>query len=250
MSSSDPLRRELGAFLRATRESTAPADVGLNTETRRRTPGLRREEVAALSGVSISWYTWLEQGRVAVSRHVLDAVCRVLLMDPVGRRHAFELAGFHHDTATSGGGEHLQPLIDSWPTTLALLLDRRMDIVGANAGYRATVLDPSTIPPARRNLLLLLVGELDGAVAEWQSLVRGLHGQFRAGTDRLPGDVRVRAIRRLLAAERPDLAHWWRCRSVADFTPTTVSIRGTTMTLSMLRPTGAADVSVLAHTLG
>lgn len=93
--SHDPLRRELGGFLRATREHTAPADVGLTAGARRRTPGLRREEVATLSGVSVAWYTWLEQGRVAVSRQVLDSVCRALRMDAGARRHALELAGFH-----------------------------------------------------------------------------------------------------------------------------------------------------------
>jgi transcriptional regulator with XRE-family HTH domain len=69
-----------------------PADVGLPATGRRRTPGLRREEVAELAGVGLSWYTWLEQGRVRASGHVLDAVGRVLGLDPVGRRHLRALA--------------------------------------------------------------------------------------------------------------------------------------------------------------
>ncbi|GAA4493839.1 helix-turn-helix transcriptional regulator [Actinoallomurus oryzae] len=246
--SSAPLRRELGGFLRAVREHTAPADVGLSTGARRRTPGLRREEVAALSGVSIGWYTWLEQGRVAVSRQVLDSVCRVLRMDPGSRRHALELAGYHEETAPPADRDHLRRLIGSWPGTPALILDERLDLGGWNPAYADLVLDLSTVARERRNLLLLLVGELRDAVPDWARLVRGLYGQFRTGTDRRPDDPRVRDIRRLLATQRPDLAHWWECRSVADFTPTTVEVRGVPMTLSLLRPVGTADASVLVHT--
>ena len=246
--SPDPLRRELGGFLRATREHTAPAEVGLRTGTRRRTPGLRREEVAALSGVSIAWYTWLEQGRVAVSRQVLDSVCHALRMDAGAHRHALELAGFHGETEPSADRDHLRRLIDTWSATPALILDERLDIAGWNAAYRDTVFDPSPVARERRNLLLLLVGELRDAVPDWPDLVRGLHGRFRAGADRLPDDSRIRDIRRLLATERPDLAHWWECRSVSDFAPTTLTVRGAPMTLSMLRPVGAAGVFVLVHT--
>lgn len=245
--SADPLRRELGGFLRATREHTAPADVGLAAGTRRRTPGLRREEVAALSGVSIGWYTWLEQGRVAVSRQVLDSVCRALRMDAVARRHALELAGFRGEAAPPADRDHLRRLIDAWPATPAVILDERLDIAGWNPAYRDLVLDPSSVPPARRNLLLLLVGELQDAVPDWPRLVRSLYGRFRSGADRRPDDPRVREIRRLLAAERPDLAHWWRCRSVSDFAPISLTVRGVATTLSMLRPVASADVFVLVH---
>lgn len=110
------------------------------------------------------------------------------------------------------------------------------------------MLDPSSVAPERRNLLLLLVGELQDAVPEWPRLVRRLHGRFRTGADRRPDDPRVREIRRLLAAERPDLAHWWRCRSVSDFAPIGVRVRGIAMTLSMLSPIASADAFVLAHT--
>lgn len=244
----DPLRRELGGFLRATREHTSPADVGLNPGARRRTPGLRREEVAALSGVSIAWYTWLEQGRVAVSRQVLDSVCRVLRMDTRAHRHALELAGYHDETTRPADQDHLRRLIAAWPGTPALVLDERLDIAGSNPAYRDLLLDPSSVAPQRRNLLLLLVGELQEAVPDWPALVRSLYGQFRADTDRMPDDPRVREIRRLLAAERPDLAHWWECRSVSDFTPTTLEVRGVPMTLSMLRPVASSAAFVLVHT--
>ena len=93
-----PTRRtELAAFLRACRARLAPADVGLpegSASGRRRTPGLRREEVAQLSGVGVTWYTWLEQGRdISASIQVIDALGRALLLTPDQHRHLRELAG-------------------------------------------------------------------------------------------------------------------------------------------------------------
>src|SRR5271163_4184097 len=85
-------KRELGAFLRSRRERLVPADVGLQVGARRRTPGLRREEVAMLAGVGTTWYTWLEQGRdVKPSSEVLSAVSGALRLDPIERRHVFVL---------------------------------------------------------------------------------------------------------------------------------------------------------------
>src|SRR6516165_5656978 len=86
-------RRELAGFLRSRRERIAPEQVGLPPASRRRTPGLRREEVATLAGVGVTWYTWLEQGRdINASPQVLDAVSRTLLLDPHERDHLFRLA--------------------------------------------------------------------------------------------------------------------------------------------------------------
>ncbi|MGQ4427403.1 helix-turn-helix domain-containing protein, partial [Streptomyces violaceoruber] len=87
-------RHELAAFLRSRRERIAPEQVGLPRGRRRRTPGLRREEVAQLSAVGVTWYTWLEQARdIQVSVQVLDALARTLLLDPTERAHLFQLAG-------------------------------------------------------------------------------------------------------------------------------------------------------------
>src|SRR5258708_3665992 len=86
-------RTELAAFLRSRRERIGPEDVGLPPGHRRRTSGLRREEVAQLAGVGVTWYTWLEQGRpINASTQVLDAIARTLKLDPVERSHLFRLA--------------------------------------------------------------------------------------------------------------------------------------------------------------
>jgi transcriptional regulator with XRE-family HTH domain len=93
-SSADVRRRELADFLRSRRERITPDQVGLPAGRRRRTPGLRREEVAQLSAVGVTWYTWLEQARdIQVSAQVLDAIARALMLDPPERAHLFVLAG-------------------------------------------------------------------------------------------------------------------------------------------------------------
>src|SRR4051794_41462366 len=86
-------RDELAAFLRTRRERVSPADVGLPPGPRRRTPGLRREELAQLAGVGVTWYTWLEQGRpINASVQVLDAISRTLRLDEAEREHLYRLA--------------------------------------------------------------------------------------------------------------------------------------------------------------
>src|SRR6201995_5147888 len=87
-------RDELGAFLRARREATDPVSAGFPAGSRRRTPGLRREELAQLAGVSVTWYTWLEQARdITVSRQVIDSLVRVLRLPPGDPGPLFTLAG-------------------------------------------------------------------------------------------------------------------------------------------------------------
>jgi transcriptional regulator with XRE-family HTH domain len=94
-------RAELGGFLKARRAGLRPEDVGLPPGPRRRTPGLRREEVALLAGVGVSWYTWLEQGRpINASSQVLDAVARTLQLDGAERWHLYRLADGHSARST------------------------------------------------------------------------------------------------------------------------------------------------------
>src|SRR5260370_13356262 len=131
-------RQELAGFMGSRRERIAPEQVGLRPAARRRTPGLRREEVATLAGVGVTWYTWLEQGRdINASPQVLDAVARTLLLDPHERDHLFRLA----DTPDGNGPSECATL----PPTAQILLDRlsRSRLV---SGTPATTCSPSTRP--------------------------------------------------------------------------------------------------------
>ncbi|TDC13038.1 XRE family transcriptional regulator [Streptomyces sp. 8K308] len=248
------LRRELGAHLRAHRELVSPEQAGLPGGGRRRAAGLRREEVAALAGVSVAWYTWLEQGRVAVSRQVVDAVCRALRMAPAAHRHALELAGFRPTETGSAADGSVRPetraLIDGWPDTPALVLDDRFDILAWNAAHERLWGDPAALPAERRNLLLWLAAARDRLPPEAADpLLRGLYQHFRASTGRAPDHPRAAEITRLLAAERPDAAAWWQCRAVTDFPPTTATVPGAgRLTFTLLRPVAEPERYLLAQT--
>jgi transcriptional regulator with XRE-family HTH domain len=178
-------KQELGAFLRAHRERLTPSDVGLAGGSRRRTPGLRREEVAALSGVGLAWYTWLEQGRVDTSRQVLDAVSRALRLDPDSHGHVLALAGLRPAAdAPVDLTAVLSPLVDAWPGPAAAV-DRRFDVITANPAH----LDLWRLP--ERNLVLLLTDPaVRERVPEWEPLAQDVFRQFRMHADRHPDDPR------------------------------------------------------------
>lgn len=135
-------RPELAAFLRGRRARVTPADVGMPPGLRRRTPGLRREEVAQLSGVGVTWYTWLEQGRpINASAQVLDAVARTLRLDKAEREHLYHLAEvpFEPDRradSPAAVGPEIQGLIDALDPHPAVVYNERYDILATNPAYR------------------------------------------------------------------------------------------------------------------
>jgi hypothetical protein len=153
-------RTELASFLKACRARVTPQDVGLPPGLRRRTPGLRREEVAQLAGVGVTWYTWLEQGRpINASEQVMAAVARALLLDDVERGHLFRLAGL-----PVSGPEGLpcpavdpvmQVVLDGLSPMPAALCNRRFDVLGFNDAYDALFpgATRATTPGGRRNSL-------------------------------------------------------------------------------------------------
>lgn len=225
---STDLRLRLGGFLRAHREHLSPGDVGLPQTSRRRTSGLRREEVAALSGVSVAWYTWLEQGRVDTSRQVLDAVARALRLDDAAHRHALALAGFAPVAADRPApyDPDLRAMLDSWPDSPALLLGPALDILAWNRAYTAVWPDPADHPEERRNLLLLLVGDErhQRVLPCWEPVATELYRHLRTRADRSPEDESFRRLTGRLDSVRPDLAAWWACRSVGDFASRSVEL--------------------------
>lgn len=130
-------RTELASFLRTRRSRLAPRTVGLPDGSRRRTPGLRREEVAQLAGVGVSWYTWLEQGRdIQVSEGLLERLCEALRLDHAERSHLFELAQGRSPRPASGATEvisdTLQRTIDAHPDPV-VVTTTRWDVVALNA---------------------------------------------------------------------------------------------------------------------
>jgi transcriptional regulator with XRE-family HTH domain len=132
-------RPELAEFLRARRGRIAPTDVGLPPGLRRRTPGLRREEVAQLAGVGVTWYTWLEQGRpIHASVQVLAAIARTLRLDPAEVEHLYRLAEVPAAPAEAAPvvcPGVVREILDSLEPLPAMLLNSRYDILGANQAH-------------------------------------------------------------------------------------------------------------------
>jgi transcriptional regulator with XRE-family HTH domain len=207
-------RTELAAFLRSRRERVRPEEVGLPEGGRRRTPGLRREEVAQLARVGVTWYTWLEQGRpINASAAVLEAIARALRLDGGETEHLFTLAGTTPRTPPDTAARidpttrHVLQALDPLP---ACVIDTRLDILAQNRGSELIFGSTRGLPPSRRNNLWLaytephwrsLLADWDqeaahlmalyrSAMAEhlgepsWQAMVdelRDLSAEFRAG---------------------------------------------------------------------
>jgi hypothetical protein len=149
-------RAELASFLRSRRERIRPEDVGMPPGARRRTPGLRREEVAQLAGVGITWYTWLEQGRpINVSAQVLGAVARTLRLDAVEREHLYRLAEVAQPTETVPerdlAPEDLMVILDGLEPLPAAVVNDRSDVLGWNHTYAALFPEVVHAPPQERN---------------------------------------------------------------------------------------------------
>ncbi|MFM9442003.1 helix-turn-helix transcriptional regulator [Streptomyces acidiscabies] len=135
-------RPELASFLRTRRARLTPADVGMAPGLRRRTPGLRREEVAQLSGVGVTWYTWLEQGRpINASAQVLDAIARTLRLDQPEREHLYHLAEVpftaHPEAEVRRVTPEVQGILDALAPRPAVVYNARYDILATNTPYRA-----------------------------------------------------------------------------------------------------------------
>lgn len=188
-------RTELAAFLRAQRARLQPADVGLPAGTgRRRTPGLRREEVAELSGLSTTWYTWLEQGRpIVASAQVVDALARALRLNPDQHRHLRVLAGLtvrQTETAPDDVAPRLQRLVDAAAPNAAVIYDAHFDYLAWNIPYARIRHDPGALPPDRRNLVWMMFthNENRSRMVRWEPAARSVLSQFRAAVGQRPDD--------------------------------------------------------------
>ena len=176
---------ELASFLRDRRGRLQPETVGLPPGFRRRTPGLRREEVAQLASVGLTWYTWLEQGRdIHVSPDVLCRVARVLQLEPIERMHLFRLAGHEpqHAVTDEAVRPSLRRVIDSWEPYPALVMGRRYDVLAWNRSYERIMGDYNELPAGRRNVLwsMFMRPSRRALLREWAREAELLVASFRA----------------------------------------------------------------------
>lgn len=215
-------RREAGDFLRSRRQRLAPADVGLPGGVRRRTPGLRREEVAMLAGVGTTWYTWLEQGRdVRPSNEVLGALAAALKLDPAERRHLFVLHDRPAPELRPAGDERIEAplrrMLDSLTGQPAYVLGRRWDILAWNAAADAVFGPYARLEGDERNTLHLLFADPAHRrlLTDWEAVARASLAMFRADSARFAGDAGFERLVARLTRESEAFAAWWPRREVA-----------------------------------
>ncbi|WTW95563.1 helix-turn-helix transcriptional regulator [Streptomycetaceae bacterium NBC_01309] len=204
-------RVELREFLRSRRARLTPADVGMPAGGGRRTPGLRREEVAVLAGVGVSWYTWLEQGReINVSADVLDAIVRVLRLETAERDHLYLLAGLNPPPAAPVDRpvpDEVRRVIEAWMPRPAYVVDRHWNFVALNAAARP-VFDYDEV--AHNCLVSFFTSarqrrEWD----DWEAVALEIVGQFRADAARYPDDPEFGRIADDMCAVSPVFAEIW-----------------------------------------
>jgi transcriptional regulator with XRE-family HTH domain len=211
----------LGAYLRARRERLDPAALGLPLQ-RRRTPGLRREEVAQRAHVSPTWYTWLEQGRGgAPSAEVLDRLAHALMLTEVEREHIYLLAlgrppEVRYPESVEGVTPRLQRVLDALEFSPALVRTATWDIVAWNRAAVAVLTNYAEIPPERRNVLRLMFDSdrVRDAQYDWDSVARFVVGAFRADVARAGATARARALIDELLRTSAEFAAIWRDNDV------------------------------------
>jgi transcriptional regulator with XRE-family HTH domain len=223
MSLTETRENALGAYLRDRRTKLDPASFGLPL-ARRRTPGLRREEVAQRANVSATWYTWLEQGRGgAPSVDVLDRIARALMLTDAEREHLFILGlgrppavRYRIDESIT---PRLQRLLDALEFSPALIKNATWDVVAWNHAFATVLTDYGSLPPEKRNILRVIFCDphVRAVQYDWESVARFVVGVFRADTARIGATARVAALVGELSQVSSDFERMWRSQDVQNY---------------------------------
>src|SRR6202522_2242964 len=218
----EPAAREnrLFGYLKDRRTKLDPAAFGFAAE-RRRTPGLRREEVAQRANISPTWYTWLEQGRGgAPSADVLDRIARGLMLTDVEREHLFRLVLGHppevHYRKDDGVTPRLQRVLDALEPSPALIRNATWDVVAWNRAATVVLTDYGSLPPKQRNILrfIFLDPSVRAAQYDWESVARFVVGAFRVDAARAGAAAEVEPLVEELCRLSPEFSALWRDNDV------------------------------------
>ncbi|RKH11817.1 XRE family transcriptional regulator [Corallococcus sp. CA053C] len=217
-----PRREELARFLRSRRARVRPEEVGLPTGPRRRTPGLRREEVARLAAVGISGDTWLEQGRdIHVSEPLLERLARTLRLTPTERAHLFDLAhgrpAARPELSTAAVSDTLRRILDAHPFP-ALVSNRRWDVLAWNDAAASLLGDLIRTPVEQRNGLwaLFMNPERCALMPGWEVDARRAVAGFRLDAARAADRAEFDALATALAEVSPEFARIWNEHDVVE----------------------------------
>ena len=213
----------LGTYLKDRRTKLDPAALGFPAQ-RRRTPGLRREEVAQRANISATWYTWLEQGRGgAPSADVLERIARALMLTDVEREHLFLLGlGRPPDVryqTSEGVTPRLQRVLDALEFSPAVVSTVTWDIVAWNRAAAAVLTDYSALAPEQRNVLRLIFCDprVRAAQLDWEAVARFVVGAFRADAARAGAAAEVAALVDELCRLSPEFEAMWRDNDVRGY---------------------------------
>jgi MmyB-like transcription regulator ligand binding domain/Helix-turn-helix domain len=214
-------RRELAEFLRTRRARLQPEDIGLAPGPRRRTPGLRREEVAQEAGVGVTWFTWLEQGRpIKASGQVLDAVARALRLDEAEREHLYRLADMplrETPLATPVISAGLTEVLHGLDPLPATLMNSRWDLLATNDAYKSLFIPWHAHPCAMRNMLwcTFTEPEVRARYLNFDEEAGRTVAQFRAASANHLGEPAWTDFIRKLSENSEDFARMWARHDVA-----------------------------------
>lgn len=181
--------KELGRFLKTRRARILPSEVGLSEGLRRRTKGLRREEVAALSGIGLTWYTWLEQGRdIKVSSAVLESLARVLLLDEQEKNHLYTLAGQVPEVKINlseiSVNATIERVLDNLILSPSFIMDTRWNIISWNKAASVVFGDFNRIDVCERNMVWMMFNNdaYKNLFVDWELHAKGMLARFRSTT--------------------------------------------------------------------
>jgi transcriptional regulator with XRE-family HTH domain len=216
MTTSVKRRTGLADFLRTRRARLHPEQFGLSMGPRRHTPGLRREELAQLVGVGVSWYTWLEQGRdIQVSDQVLERLAEILQLDPEERRHVFTLVRGANpllDTPKQQVQDSAyQAVLDALGICPAYLVDRCLNVIAWNESASLVIGDFPHRSERERNLAwsTFVLPSSRKRFAHWERAARSCLARFRALSDQSPDDRWLAELIADLQRASPEFRAWW-----------------------------------------
>ncbi|MGO4722645.1 MULTISPECIES: helix-turn-helix transcriptional regulator [unclassified Inquilinus] len=214
-----PNDNRLGDYLRNRRTKLDPASFGFSG--RRRTAGLRREEVAQRANISATWYTWLEQGRGGnASADVLDRIAKALMLTEVEREHLFLIGLGRPPEVRYRGNDaitpRLQRLLDAMAYSPAIVRTAAWDVVAWNRAAAAVLTDYGALPPEKRNVLRMIFCDprIRAAQFDWDSVARFVVSAFRADATRAGAAAEVQPLVDELCRSSPEFATMWRDNEV------------------------------------
>jgi transcriptional regulator with XRE-family HTH domain len=233
MKLSEDMRRELADFLRTRREKLRPQDVGLPQTARRRTPGLRREEVADLAGVGTTWYTWLEQARdIQASSDILNRLANALRLTIAEKRHLFALSGKIPPTEALSDQDPspgLLRVLNDVISKPAIIIGARWDVLAANEAAKLHLPKISQLAESRGNYIHhLLRPDNPGRerIVNWETSCRRLVAEFRASISDVIDHPWIGELIEQLSKDSPEFVNWWSEHDVYENKSIVIEIKG------------------------